>query len=60
MKIITKLAKSWRKTFWNKVVAIVIFALNYAMMLVSKDATAMVIFGIISIGLFFAKENYVK
>lgn len=54
-----ELIKSIKETFWNKVFAMILFALGCSTLAFSNDATAMLFISIVSIGLFFSKKNYI-
>ena len=58
-KSIKKLVKNIRKTFLNKVLAIILFGLGWLSMEVSNDATFLVFILLFVIPLFFSKENWI-
>lgn len=52
--------KKIKKTIKNKIVAMVFLIVGLLSVLIEGDITALVLFGIIAIPLFFAKENYIN
>lgn len=47
------------KNVKNKVYAIALMGLSFALMLIDKDATVLIITSFISLPMFFAKESWV-
>ena len=47
------------KNVKNKVYAIALTVLSFALMLIDKDATALIITSFISVPMFFAKESWI-
>ena len=47
------------KTLKNKLYAITLLICGYVLVLIDNDGTALVLFGMIAIPLFFAKENWI-
>ena len=54
----TKFANYMRKTWKNKIVAIVMILAGLLPVWIDGDATALLLFGCIAIPMFFAKENW--
>ena len=48
------------KNVKNKVYAIALMGLSFAMMMLNKDATLFIIISFISVPMFFTKENWVN
>ena len=48
------------KNVKNKVYAIALMGLSFAMTMLNKDATLFIIISFISVPMFFAKENWVN
>lgn len=47
------------KNVKNKVYAIALMGLSFVLMLIDKDATALIITSFISVPMFFAKESWI-
>ena len=47
------------KCFKNKVYGLILIAIGFVPVLIDGDYTALVLFGVIGLGLIFAKENWI-
>lgn len=47
------------KNVKNKVYAIALFGLSFALMMIDRDATALILTSFISVPMFFAKESWI-
>lgn len=58
--IINRIRDNIRETYLNKVIAIMLFLAGMLPVMVDNDGTFLLLAGIISIGLFFAKKNVIQ
>lgn len=56
---LTKIVENWRETRKNKLIAISLIAIGMFAAAVTGDATFLMLWGTISVVLFFAKENWI-
>ena len=54
-----KLKECWKVTIKNKIVAVSLMLLTLPILLIEKDGTSILFMSIISIPLFFAKNNWI-